>query len=191
MVDLGLIFSFFEFSVRAGSWLLGRRKELECMPVIDWTKEGEERDYGDKGRQMWDPKRNPGGPSRTDLPIVQLDLHWPNNTGLRTVPLALLALQEGFVQGCIVQSPDDSDSYRAFVCLTSKGRRAWRRYCTDRRMKRRNRIFYMGTHYGMDSQFRRRDPRTGWSLYQSVPTREPGTYEPEIAGRRYLWVCHA
>ena len=157
--------SSLEFFVRSVDWVRGRKRELQCMPVIDWVKEREETDYCDKGRQIWDPDGNPGGPSRTDMPIVQLDLRWPNKRGLRMVPLVLQALQDGFVQGCIVESPDGSDYYRAFVCLTYKGRRSWNRYCSDRRMKRRSRVFFMGTHYGVSAQFRKRDPRTEWSLY--------------------------
>lgn len=165
MFDVVGVLSALESLARGASWLRGRRRELECMPVIDWVKEREETDYCDKGRQIWDPEKNPGGPSRTDLPIVQLDLYWPNKRGLRTVPLVLLALQEGFVQGCIVESPDHADYYRAFVSLTYRGRRAWSRYCSDRRMERRSRVFYMGSHHGINSQFRRRDPRTEWSSY--------------------------
>ncbi len=154
-----------EYLGRGASWLRGRSLELRCMPVIDWAKESEETDYCEKGRQIWSPEQNPGGPSRTDLPVVQLDLRWPNKKGLRSVPLVLLALEQGFVQGCVVQSPDDSDYYRAFVCLTYKGRRAWARYCTDRRMRRRSRAFYMGPLGGERYEHLRRDPRTAWSLY--------------------------
>lgn len=171
MLDLlGMLFTFAELISRGTSRLQGRRLELKCVPVIDWVKEREESDYCTKGSQIWDPKRNPGGPSHKDLPVVQLDLSWPNPTGLRTVPLVLLALQEGFLQGCIVQSPNDSKSYRAFVFLTYKGRRAWNRYCTECRMARRNRVFFMGTYGEVKSQFRRRDPRTEWS---SLPPESP------------------
>lgn len=169
VIDLGVIFSTLSITeplLRAWSWLRGRRLELRCMPVIDWTRECEDSQYGNKGRQIWDPKKNPGGPSRTDLPIVQLDLRWPNKKGQRSVHLTLLALQEGFIQGCIVRSPENPNYYRAFVCLTYKGRRAWDRYCTERRMRRRSRIFSMevlgSARYDIS---RRRDPRTNWSLY--------------------------
>ncbi len=171
MLDLlGMFFSVAELISRGGSWLQGRRLELKCMPVIDWVQEREEIHYCDKGRQIWDSKQNPGGPTHEDLPVVQLDLSWPNPTGLRTVPLVLLALQGGFLQGCIVQSPNDSKSYRAFVFLTHRGRRAWSRYCTESRMARRNRVFFMGTYGEVKSQFRRRDPRTEWS---SFPPESP------------------
>lgn len=184
-LDLGMFLSFVEFLARAAAWLRGRRRELRCMPVIDWVKEREENEYCTKGRQIWAPDQSPGGSSRIDLPIVQLDLHWPNKKGLPTVPLTILGLQSGYIQGCIVQSPENPDYYRAFVSLTYKGRRAWARYCTDRRMRRRSRVFFIGPRGSEPYQFRRRDPRTSWSLYP--PESSERIVRREQADVTYGW----
>ena len=138
------------------------------MPIIDRVKEREETSQCHSGRQMWDPVQNPGGPSPRDRPVNRIDFHeffYPRKycETKPTKPVILLALREGFVDGCIVDDPEREHLYRAYLCLTHKGRRAWTRYCTPRRMRWRGAKYSLKTHGEAD--LRPRDPRTEWSMF--------------------------
>ena len=133
-----------ECAFRLLRWIQLRRQEHRCMPVIDKVKECEEQQYCDKGRQMWDPRTNPGGPSPKARPVCQVQgakYFWPKIHGeTRPMkPVVMAALRNGYVEGCVLDDPERPGDFRAYLCLTYRGRDAWARYCSMRRMRWRER----------------------------------------------------
>ena len=165
MLDVGVVAEPLLYGLL--SLLRRRRLEHRCMPVIDRVKEREETLQCQSGRQIWNPAQYPGGPSPRERPVNRIDLHrffYPSKYGEAkpTKPIIRLAMREGFVEGCIVDDPERRDHYRAYLCLTFKGRRAWDRYCTPRRMRWRSRKYSLQSHNVAD--LLPRDPRTEWSM---------------------------
>ena len=155
------------------------------MPVIDKVKECEEQQYCDKGRQMWDPRTNPGGPSPKARPVCQVQgakYFWPKIHGeTRPMkPVVMAALRNGYVEGCVLDDPERPGDFRAYLCLTYRGRDAWARYCSMRRMRWRERIYYTGDSYAADRQVRPRDPRTEWSSYPPEHPQRVGARDSDV-----------
>lgn len=178
VIDWGLVLSAVEASARAVAWIRGRSLELKCMPVIDRVKELEETEYSDveakldeNGLLLSDEEEM----RATHCPVVQFEVSKPDN-----VTLFLAALHAGFIQGFL---RGDGFEGTAFVCLTHKGRRAWERYCTQRRMRWRLKVFSTTALESLDSFAERRDPRTNWSGYP--PEHEERRFRRRHCYRNY------